>query len=276
MLTLYLVDQKEEAWNGRKALLGAVAWEYPEPFEALEAAAPRVSEEAWQYLGRFAHPMSLDTWLSIRASPSAKEAVELLDAWRATAWKGGRRFPKAWEPWAYPMLGMTLDLVLKEKRLSPQTLEVEGKTFALKPTTLVRALSASLYARVHVYSASSPQALCPEIEDRDFARLLALPKKEVQERLYALFLEQRRRFLEGNPHLARPDPWPTRERDVFLLAWKEVEGLSLEALANRLYDRLLDEHPTARFLRQGGVEGGVSKEAIRKALAVARERLKLG
>jgi len=269
VFTSHLVDQDGEVEEGRAALLGAVALEYPEPFEDLEAAASRVDKESWARLGAFTRPMSLQSWLSLRTTPHIREAAELLDEWQATAWKGNKRFPRSWEPWAYPMLGRALGLYLETADPGGQKTPLVGG-----PTTLVQVLASHLHARVRIFSATLPDVVCLEIEDEEFVKLHALPKKEVQERLYALFLEASKRFLGKKPRIARPDPWPTRERDLFFLAWKEVEGLGLEAIANRLYDRLANGHPT-RFLLQGGIAQGLGKGAIRKALVLARERLRL-
>ncbi|MFN4073513.1 MAG: hypothetical protein ACK4G4_08900 [Thermus sp.] len=234
----------------------------------------QVKEEAWRFLGIFASDLSRDSWPSIRESPSAKEAVGLLDAWRTTAWKGPIRFPKAWEWWAYPILGDVIYFYLQDKRSGGWSTEINGQTLVFEPICLAKALAANILpARTRAFSARMLDSYCIRLEDDELIRLLSLPKKKVQERLYALFLEIAKEFLEQNPHLAPPDPWPTMQRDVFFLAWQEVEGLGLEAIANRLYDRLVSRHPTTRFLLRGAVAKGLSKEAIRKALVFARNRL---
>lgn len=288
-------------WRERRALLGAVALEYPRPFQALPAYFAECPLEELKRLGDLSlgtHEISL-LLEKLATLPEGLECLaKELARWSQRAWRGTGTFPKGWSFWAFPVLALSVYTVkdLKAKGFLEEYLEEHMTTqgerdvyvladFMLQDEdlkddglALIKLLGAEylLPPRPVVdYVEMDLDSYTGEYEDPPSLNLKAgeslsafLKRAEKHYRKWAPIL---------NAYVLKTPPfWPTRQRDLIFLAWREVEGLSYKAIADRAQDYLeASEHPLGRILAQGWGKARevLSEDVVAKAVRHARKQL---
>ncbi len=250
-------------YQERLGLLGAACLLYPGPFEALKDFTYYLPEASLEALGVLAYEAAQPTKLKELMETleqsllwRGKNAYWALEDWRKKAWLGRGRFPEEWSGWAYPILA-NVALRARGANASP-----------------AKGLEAAFFFRVggwaeNPYPPPDEPCLEPWVGESESSYLERARRryKEYQERLKAV------------RHEAAPS-WATRERDLLLVALRELEGLSYAKLLERV-DELMENPTLAKYLSQRGAspssEDGpnLNLEVVIKAIKGAKRRLGL-
>lgn len=293
-------------WWERHALLGAVAFAYPRPFLALPAYLAECPLEDLQTLGDLLlGPHELHYLLEKSLTHDLHLASDCvgkrLTRWAQRAWKGMGALPSKWNIWAFPILAVLVYMVkdLKGRGLLEEYLEEQLRNRMLTKKDLdVYVLAGLVYENgglddddlalfrlLGVWFFLPPP---PLMNLKKLALACELGKIEDPPPLYLEAGETETAFLKrANAHhkrwagvlndyvLALPAFWPTRQRDLLFLAWREVGSLSYKAIADRAQDYLESDHPIGKVLAQGWGEAreALSEDVVAKAVRRARKRL---
>lgn len=249
-------------YQERQGLLSAACLLHPGPFEALKDFTDDLPGASLEALGALAYdvasPAELEEVMKAleRRPLRGKSAYWALEEWRKRAWFAKARFPEAWRGWAYPILA-NVALEAREAGTSP-----------------AKMLEAAFFFRVEGW-AERPY---PPPDEPPPEPWLGESKSSYLERAGRYYDEYQER-LRAVPHEAAPS-WTTRQRDLLLVALRELEGLSYAKLLERV-DELMENPTLAKYLSQRGAspssEDGpnLNLEVVIKAIKGAKRRLGL-
>lgn len=241
-------------WQERLALIGALAMEYPQTFERreLDLRLLMVPEKAKQQLvapkRRLVAPSGLQRlFAKLQAKPDWEgiEAWDALEAWRLECWPPKTALPLKWRAWMYPLLaeyGLNPLSYLIEPWLTAYFLPAprwmdwlflsSEKGIANPPSPiLVPFLGES--KRSFLKRAEAAYELWQTRTEEDVGNDDAEASQSSKEELFS----EGKNFWFPKLHLR----WPTRQRDLLFLVWREVEGLSNTAIIERAVKRLREQ-----------------------------------